>query len=178
MISWAELAAPPSQLRGNCQGRRDLRCWRCRSERRSCCCREHIDGLAQQISADSALRPQYCLPPKHVVYVGAVGDDDLAKQLEAANEKVREQPRYSNESSDPPRAFSGRRPVRLPAPPGSEDRCLRRRHHRSRSVSTIALAYELFPGAYALHDLAPCAPRSVPPSPLPRTTSPSPRSRR
>jgi hypothetical protein len=32
---------------------------------------------------------QYVLPPKHVVYVGAVGDDQLADQLRAANDKVR-----------------------------------------------------------------------------------------
>jgi len=30
---------------------------------------------------------QYVLPPKSVVYTGAVGDDDLAHQLRAANQK-------------------------------------------------------------------------------------------
>jgi adenosine kinase len=31
---------------------------------------------------------QYVLPEKHVVYVGAVGEDQLADQLRAANDKV------------------------------------------------------------------------------------------
>lgn len=30
---------------------------------------------------------QYLLPPKSVVYTGAVGDDDLAEQLKAANQR-------------------------------------------------------------------------------------------
>ena len=30
--------------------------------------------------------PQYVLPPKSVAYIGSVGDDDLMKQLKAANE--------------------------------------------------------------------------------------------
>jgi len=44
----------------------------------------YVAGGAAQNAARAAA---YVLPPKHVVYVGAVGDDQLADQLRAANDK-------------------------------------------------------------------------------------------
>lgn len=39
-------------------------------------------------------KKKYVLPPKHVVYVGAVGKDELADQLRAANDKEGVQSAY------------------------------------------------------------------------------------
>jgi len=44
----------------------------------------YVAGGAAQNAARGAA---YVLPPKSVVYVGAVGDDDLAEQLKQANKR-------------------------------------------------------------------------------------------
>lgn len=44
----------------------------------------YVAGGAAQNAARAAA---YVLPPNHVVYVGAVGKDELAEQLQKANEK-------------------------------------------------------------------------------------------
>jgi len=51
----------------------------------------YVAGGAAQNAARAAA---YVLPPKHVVYVGAVGKDDLAEQLRAANDKEGVQSAY------------------------------------------------------------------------------------
>lgn len=51
----------------------------------------YVAGGAAQNAARAAA---YVLPPKHVVYVGAVGKDELADQLRAANDKEGVQSAY------------------------------------------------------------------------------------
>lgn len=58
----------------------------------------YVAGGAAQNAARCA---QYVLPPKSTAYLGCVGDDDLANQLRAANEREGLRSAYQVEKSLP-----------------------------------------------------------------------------